>query len=96
MDHRVREKSGLADKTGSDLMKTAFSFKNPVLRISENDNASGKSLQIGYAEIFAGTMTGIRNPRSHEYELEDSPQEALEMLLIVNHLLRILQRAAVS
>ena len=46
--------------------------------------------------IFEGTMTGIRNPRAHECDLEDSAEEALEMLVIASHLIRMLKRSTMA
>ena len=37
--------------------------------------------------MFAGAMTGIRNPRAHEHELKDDPKVALELLALANHLM---------
>lgn len=38
-------------------------------------------------------MTGIRNPRAHESQLVDTPESALEMIVLANHLMRKLDRA---
>ena len=50
---------------GADLMRTCFSEKNPILKISEMETENGRNVQKGYMEIFAGAMTGIRNPKAH-------------------------------
>ena len=44
-------------------------------------------------DIFAGSMTGIRNPRAHEHDLVDEPEVALELLALANHLMRKLDAA---
>ena len=93
IDNTVRQKSGYADKDGADLMRAVFSPKNPILRLNKLETRSDRNEQQGYMEIFAGTMIGIRNPRVHEYDLEDSPVEALERLVMANHLMRILNKA---
>ena len=96
IDNMVRQKSGRADKDGADLMRAVFSPKNPILRLNKLATRSDRNEQQGYMEILAGTMTGIRNPRVHEYDLEDTPVEALERLVMANHLIRMLNRAAIA
>ena len=46
-------------------MRTAFSVKNPVIAIDDLSTSDGQSIQQGYMDIFAGAMTGIRNPKAH-------------------------------
>ncbi len=48
---------------------------------------------IGYMQILQGTMTGIRNPRAHEHAYLDEPHNALEILALCNHVVRIVRRA---
>jgi uncharacterized protein (TIGR02391 family) len=50
---------------GSDLMHQAFSPKKPLLVFEDPIPATRDSMQQGYMGIFAGAMTGIRNPKSH-------------------------------
>ena len=38
-------------------------------------------------QILAGCMTGIRNPRAHETDWEDTKQRALQLLIFANHLI---------
>ena len=90
---RVKKKSGFAGKDGADLMRRVFSPEKPVLYFSASQSESGQNEQRGYMDIFAGAMTGIRNPRAHECELVDDPCVALEILILANHLLRKLRNA---
>ena len=92
LNNVVKAKSGLP-KDGQDLMMQAFSEKNPILRINDLRTESHRNEQIGYMFVFAGCMTGIRNPRAHEHELWDLPDVALEMLAWANHLMRIVDKA---
>ena len=92
----VREKSARYDKDGADLMMAVFSPKNPTLLLNQLTTPSERNEQQGYMFLLAGTMTGIRNPRSHEHDLEDSPDEALEILVLVNHLMRRLNNSALA
>jgi uncharacterized protein (TIGR02391 family) len=50
---------------GASLMKTAFSVNSPVIEIEGITTETGRNIQQGYMEIFAGSMTGIRNPKAH-------------------------------
>lgn len=61
----VKEKIGL-EFDGASLMQKAFSTDNPILKLSDLSNESGKNIQKGYLQIFSGAMTGIRNPKAHE------------------------------
>lgn len=72
---------------GSTLMQTTFSPKSPLLFLNQVKTASQKDEQLGYMQIFAGAMTGIRNPRAHEANYDDEPIRALEMLVMANHLM---------
>jgi Protein of unknown function (Hypoth_ymh) len=47
-------------------------------------------------DIFAGAMTGIRNPRAHEHAYLDDPRTALELLALANHLARMARGATRS
>ena len=93
LDNAVRDRSGLSDKGGSDLMFTVFNEKNPILKLNELHSTSDRNEQEGYKHLFAGAMTGIRNPRAHEHELRDDPKVALEKLAFANHLMNKLDAA---
>ncbi len=92
VNNLVKKKSGLTSKDGPDLMHHAFRADAPVLRLNGLASQSDRDEQDGYRYIFAGMMTGVRNPRAHE-PVEDNPEAALEMLTLANHLVRIVARA---
>jgi TIGR02391 family protein len=89
LDNIVKKKADLChtDLTGSTLMQTVFSPKKPILKLNEGISASEQNEQLGYMQIFAGCMTGIRNPRAHESDWEDTEQRALQLLALANHLI---------
>lgn len=93
LDNAVSTLSGAIDKFGAELMFMAFDPKSPLLALNSLCSTSDKSEQKGYGHIFAGVMTGIRNRRAHESDFEDSPEEALELLVLANHLMRKLAGA---
>lgn len=86
LNNTVKEISGLG-LDGATLMTNVFSPNKPILRLSPSDS------QQGYMGIFAGVMTGIRNPRAHDHKLEDEPEMAIEMLALANHLMRKVDKA---
>lgn len=53
------------DLDGSRLMKRAFSPDRPLLLLGDRGTQTGQAMQVGYMEIFSGTMTGVRNPKAH-------------------------------
>lgn len=62
--HEVRRRTGLT-MDGSALMHKAFSPSKPYLVFEDPMPSTQLSMQQGYMEVFAGTMTGIRNPKAH-------------------------------
>ncbi len=88
LNNEVKDKSGLVSEDGASLMRTAFSLKKPILKLNPMVTQSEKGEQQGYMDLFAGAMTGIRNPRAHEHDLEDQSDVALEMIVLANHLMR--------
>lgn len=75
------------DLTGASLMQVVFSSKKPLLKLNEGISTSEQNEQLGYMQIFAGCMTGIRNPRAHDSDWEDTEQRALQLLVFANHLI---------
>lgn len=57
------------DDNGVSLMRLIFNPENEdkrLLTFENLDSKSGKNVQDGYMQIFAGAMQGIRNPKAHE------------------------------
>jgi uncharacterized protein (TIGR02391 family) len=53
------------ERDGAALMNEAFSPKSPVLVLGDLTTMSGRDMQLGYMQLFSGSMTGIRNPKAH-------------------------------
>lgn len=87
IDNTVKQLSNITDLSGSHLMNKVFSVNNPILRFNDNQTISDKDEQTGYMQILSGSMTGIRNPRAHESDWEDSEETALQLLVFANHLM---------
>jgi uncharacterized protein (TIGR02391 family) len=60
----VKSKTG-EELDGARLMNKAFSENNPIIVLNNLSDENGRNIQIGYMQIFAGAMTGIRNPKAH-------------------------------
>jgi uncharacterized protein (TIGR02391 family) len=50
---------------GTALMQMAFSPKSPIIVLADLTTQSGKDMQRGYMDMFAGAMSAIRNPKAH-------------------------------
>ncbi len=89
LDNLVKKKAGLQDSdlTGAKLMQTVFSPNKPMLKLNEGVSSSEQNEQSGYMQILSGCMTGIRNPRAHESDWEDTEWRALQLLTFANHLI---------
>lgn len=92
IDNRVKRISGAKD-TGFSLMMTAFDPKAPRIRLNELLSMSDIDEQLGFRHVFAGSMSGIRNPRGHDNEIDrpDTIDLCLDHLSLASVLLRVLE-----
>lgn len=67
------------DLDGKELMEFAFSANSTVLPLGDKTTLTGKSLQVGYMQLFAGSMTGVRNPKAHS-NVDISAEQAIHFL----------------
>lgn len=91
IEERVRNASSI-NNTGFDLMMRAFNEGDPAIALNLLSNLSERDEQKGYRHMFAGSMSGIRNPRAHSifYETMD---ECLDHLSIASALMRKIDNA---
>ena len=75
-------------------METAFSEKKPKLRLNDLADRSQRDEQVGHKDIFAGCITGLRNPRAHDHLYTDSPAQALRLLGFIDYLFSVVEGAA--
>ena len=87
-DKYVREKSKL-DKHGYELMSAALSLNGP-LKLNAQQTKTEKNEKDGLMHLCMGLMRAIRNPESHEPELDwiITKEDALDILSLVSFLYR--------
>lgn len=89
IEHRVRKivktKCG-QELSGDSLMRFAFSPNNPIIKLDDLSTQEGKDIQRGYMEIFAGSMVGIRNPKSHR-NFEIDKERAIHFIFLASLLM---------
>lgn len=95
IEKEVKRISGLRGKTGYALMMDAFNESNATVKLNALVTDSEIDEHRGYKSIFAGASAGIRNPRGHEVDIGDTPDEALDYLALASLLLRRLDAAGV-
>ena len=90
----VKAKSGqrAGNRDGADLMTFAFSKENPWLILADRETESGRSEQLGYMHLFAGSMIGIRNPKAHA-NVKITAERALHQLFLASLLFSKLDEA---
>jgi uncharacterized protein (TIGR02391 family) len=82
----VRDAAGLtAKEIGRDLMRKAFDTSTGPLTDMQADAGERQAR----SDLFAGVIGSYKNPHSHRDVNLDDPSEAIEIILLANHLLRI-------
>jgi len=84
----VRKAAGLAAHDyGDKLMRAAFKPDEDALG-PLSDPSQEYAERKGRADLFAGAISSYKNPHSHR-EVGLGPQDAVELLILASHLLRI-------
>lgn len=87
----VKSKTG-EELDGASLMYKAFSEKNPIVILDNLSSETGRNIQRGYMQIFAGAMIGIRNPKAHE-NITLSRERAIHFIFLASLLMYMLDEA---
>ena len=89
LESRVRAAIGApADLVGTALMEQAFSPKAPKLKLSGIE-----AEQVGAMQLYRGLMAYHRNPAGHHVMDEFAAEEALRIVVWVDHLLALIAKA---
>ena len=91
--HFTKGKTG-KELDGSALMEYTFSLATPIIELDDLSTQSGRDNQIGFMKIFAGSMTGIRNPKTHD-NIIINPDRAMQFLILASLLMCKLDDAGV-
>jgi uncharacterized protein (TIGR02391 family) len=82
----VRDAARLTAKDiGKDLMRKAFDVKDGPL----TDLQAEAGERQARSDLFAGAIGSYKSPHSHRNVALDDPDEAAEIIMLANHLLRI-------
>jgi uncharacterized protein (TIGR02391 family) len=76
---RIAAARGVTALDGAALMHSVFSVKSPTIVLADLSTASGRDMQQGFMEMFAGAMMAIRNPKAHD-NIVISPERAVHLL----------------
>jgi len=92
----VKEKSGIVDRDGTDLMHYVFNEKKPVLKFNELSSQIDFDEQSGLRFMFAGTVSAVRNPKAHSIIKQKDPWKTLEYLSLTSLLMKRLDESKKS
>jgi len=82
----VKQITGQEHVGGAGLMHEAFSVNKPIIILGDLSTQTGKDIQQGYMEIFAGSMSGIRNPKAHD-NINIDDKRAIHFLFLASLLM---------
>jgi uncharacterized protein (TIGR02391 family) len=91
LNNLVRLRSGLIED-GATLMERAFNPSNGIIKFNDLSTQSDRDEQKGFMMLFSGAVSGLRNPRAHEF-IHDDPERALEFIAFVSLLAKLLDEA---
>jgi uncharacterized protein (TIGR02391 family) len=96
LEEYVREKSGIKDKIGVDLMSHVFSENRSILNIKCSRPETEKEEQQGFKFLFMGSMLGIRNPKGHYIIAQGDRSRTLQYLVLASLLFKTVDDSVVS
>lgn len=71
---------------GDAAMTTVFSANAPLIAFDDINTETGKNIQKGYMQMFAGAMSALRNPKAHA-NIEMGEDEAKRGLIYASMLM---------
>jgi uncharacterized protein (TIGR02391 family) len=92
LDKSVARFAG-SSRSGASLMQEASKEASPAIQLTPLSNQSEIDEQKGYQWIFAGSVWAIRNPRGHEFDVQDDVDKCLDHLCFLSMLMRRLEEA---
>lgn len=63
--YKDRHKDALELPDGQSLMNKVFADKDPILKVCDLSDETGKNMQAGTRFMLAGAMAALRNPKAH-------------------------------
>lgn len=87
--------AGKPEEDGKSLMLSAFSVKNPVVRIADLSTQNGRDSQEGFMHLFAGAVQAIRNPKAHDF-VTITHERALQYLVLASILMQKLDEVGAA
>ena len=90
---KLVQRLGGSRENGFQLMMKMFGGDTPSIKLNSLASQSDIDEQNGFKFIFAGIMSALRNPKGHEYAIEDDPDTCLDHLTIISALFRKLESA---
>jgi uncharacterized protein (TIGR02391 family) len=81
----IRNKTGL-EGDGASLIGQAFEKNNPLIKLNSLQTDSDQDEQRGIETILRGIYQGIRNPRSHDKQI-DNKKEVDKIIIFIDYLL---------
>ena len=91
IEKEVQKISSLSRDMGFKLMMKAFGKNDRKIMLNNLTSMSDEDEQEGYRFMFAGGVLGIRNPRGHECDIRDTPDQCLDHLSFASLLLKKLE-----
>ncbi len=93
--NRVKTMSGLTGDSGAGMMGAALKDDKPAIVVADLATQTGRDIQRGYRNLFIGLVSAVRNPSAHEQFANITTDDALELLGLCSHLMRVLDTASV-
>ena len=82
--HIIDSTSSIPD--GKDVMNKVFTPNNPMLELCDRSTDSGQNIQLGFKEMFSGSMSALRNPKAHE-NIQLTPSDAMRQIIFASMLM---------